>query len=111
MGPRSWPNQPCRPQYDSYRMVDGLGQSVRRERPALRTDPADTGSLPDDGAEVRAVGAVQFLCVSSRGAGGTNAFLDTFEVTKQQTLVSAVVEPFHDVPYLSWDLINEPSFS
>jgi hypothetical protein len=43
--------------------------------------------------------------------GGTNAFLDPAAVRKQQTLISAVVARFHDVPYLAWDLINEPSFS
>lgn len=43
--------------------------------------------------------------------GGTNAFLDPSAVRRQQTLISAVVSRFHDVPYLAWDLINEPSFS
>lgn len=43
--------------------------------------------------------------------GGTNAFLDPEAVRRQQTLISAVVARFHDVPYLAWDLINEPSFS
>jgi hypothetical protein len=43
--------------------------------------------------------------------GGTNAFLDPQAARKQQTLISAVVTRFHDVPYLAWDLINEPSFS
>jgi len=43
--------------------------------------------------------------------GGTNAFLDPQAVRKEQTLISAVVTRFHDVPYLAWDLINEPSFS
>ena len=43
--------------------------------------------------------------------GGTNAFLDPASVRRQQTLISAVVSRFHDVPYLAWDLINEPSFS
>ena len=43
--------------------------------------------------------------------GGTNAFLDPEAVRRQQTLVSAVVARFHDVPFLAWDLINEPSFS
>ncbi len=42
---------------------------------------------------------------------GTNAFLDPETVRKQQTLVSAVAGRFHDVPFLAWDLINEPSFS
>jgi hypothetical protein len=43
--------------------------------------------------------------------GGANAFLDPAAVRRQQTLISSVVARFHDVPYLAWDLINEPSFS
>ena len=43
--------------------------------------------------------------------GGANAFLDPAAVRKQQTLISGVVSRFHGVPYLAWDLINEPSFS
>ena len=43
--------------------------------------------------------------------GGTNAFLDPAAVRRQKTLISAVVARFHDVPFLAWDLINEPSFS
>jgi hypothetical protein len=43
--------------------------------------------------------------------GGNNAFLDPAAVRRQQTLISAVVSRFHDVPFLAWDLINEPSFS
>jgi len=43
--------------------------------------------------------------------GGENAFLDPQAVRRQQTLISAVVSRFHDVPFLAWDLINEPSFS
>jgi len=43
--------------------------------------------------------------------GGANAFLDPEAVRRQQNLVSSVAARFHDVPYLAWDLINEPSFS
>ena len=43
--------------------------------------------------------------------GGKNAFLDPEAIHRQQTLISAVVSRFHDVPFLAWDLINEPSFS
>ncbi len=43
--------------------------------------------------------------------GGANAFLDPQAVRRQQTLISAVVSRFHDVPFLAWDLINEPSIS
>lgn len=43
--------------------------------------------------------------------GGTNAFLDPEAVRRQRNLISSVVARFHDVPFLAWDLINEPSFS
>jgi len=43
--------------------------------------------------------------------GGANAFLDPQAVRRQQTFISSVVARFHDVPFLAWDLINEPSFS
>jgi hypothetical protein len=43
--------------------------------------------------------------------GGANPYLDPQAVRKQQALVAAVVGRFHDVPFLAWDLINEPSFS
>jgi hypothetical protein len=43
--------------------------------------------------------------------GGANALLDPEAVRRQQTLISSVVARFHDVPFLAWDLINEPSFS
>jgi hypothetical protein len=43
--------------------------------------------------------------------GGVNPYLDPHAVRKQQTLVSTIVSRFHDVPFLAWDLINEPSIS
>jgi hypothetical protein len=43
--------------------------------------------------------------------GGGNAYLDPEALRRQRELVTAVVERFKDVPYLSWDLINEPSFA
>ena len=43
--------------------------------------------------------------------GGDNAYLDPQALRKQHTLVGSIVDRFHDVPYLAWDLINEPSFS
>jgi hypothetical protein len=43
--------------------------------------------------------------------GGVNPYLDPEAVRKQKTLVSAVASRFHDVPFLAFDLINEPSFS
>jgi hypothetical protein len=42
---------------------------------------------------------------------GANPYLDPEAIHKQQTLLSAVTTRFHDVPWLAWDLINEPSIS
>lgn len=43
--------------------------------------------------------------------GGANSYLDPEAVRRQRTLISAVVAHFHDVPWLAWDFINEPSIS
>ncbi len=43
--------------------------------------------------------------------GGSNPYLDLEAVRRQRELVLAVVQRFRDVPFLMWDLINEPSFS
>ncbi len=42
--------------------------------------------------------------------GGQNPYLDPEAVRRQQELVLALVGRFKDVPFLMWDLINEPSF-
>jgi hypothetical protein len=43
--------------------------------------------------------------------GGVNPYLDPEALRKQKTLVDSVAARFHDVPFLAYDLINEPSFS
>jgi hypothetical protein len=43
--------------------------------------------------------------------GGVNPYLDPEAVRRQQNLVTSVAARFHDVHFLAWDLINEPSFS
>src|SRR6185436_18727513 len=43
--------------------------------------------------------------------GGGNAYLDPKARERQRALVGTVSKEFHDVPFLAWDLINEPSFS
>src|SRR5207248_4658267 len=43
--------------------------------------------------------------------GGVNPYLDPQAVRKQRSLITAVVARFHDVPWLAWDFINEPSIS
>ncbi len=42
---------------------------------------------------------------------GVNPYLDPESARKQRTLISSVVARFHDVPWLAWDFINEPSIS
>jgi len=46
-------------------------------------------------------------------AAGTapNPYTDPASVEAEQTYMRSVVERFKDVPWLCWDLINEPSFS
>jgi hypothetical protein len=43
--------------------------------------------------------------------GGENAYLDPRAVRREKNLYSALAARFGDVPFLAWDLINEPSFS
>ena len=43
--------------------------------------------------------------------GGDNPYLDPEAVRRQKNLIVPFVTRFRDVPYLAWDLINEPSFS
>jgi hypothetical protein len=42
--------------------------------------------------------------------GGQNPYLDPEAVRRQKTFISAVVERFKNIPWLAYDLINEPSF-
>jgi hypothetical protein len=42
---------------------------------------------------------------------GENPYLSPGAVEAEQEYILSLVERFKDVPYLSWDLINEPSFS
>lgn len=41
--------------------------------------------------------------------GGGHPYLDARARAMQDTYVKSVVSRFHDVPFLAWDLINEPS--
>jgi hypothetical protein len=42
---------------------------------------------------------------------GRNPYTDPVAVESQRTFVRSIVSRFKDVPFLGWDLINEPSFS
>lgn len=43
--------------------------------------------------------------------GGVHPYLDPEAVRRQRTLILSVVARFHDVPFVAWDFINEPSIS
>jgi hypothetical protein len=43
--------------------------------------------------------------------GGQSPYLDPKALAAQRALVGAVSRELHDVPFLAWDIINEPSFS
>jgi hypothetical protein len=42
--------------------------------------------------------------------GGVNPYLDPEAVRREREYVESVVQPFAHVPFLMWDVINEPSF-
>jgi hypothetical protein len=42
--------------------------------------------------------------------GGINPYLDPEAVRRESSYVQSMVQPFAHVPFLMWDLINEPSF-
>lgn len=42
--------------------------------------------------------------------GGVNPYLDQEAVRREKDFVISIVKPFANVPFLMWDLINEPGF-
>jgi len=52
-----------------------------------------------------------FFAFEPEVLGGKNPYLDPAAITSQQRMIRTVVERFRDVPFLVYDLINEPSFS
>jgi hypothetical protein len=51
-----------------------------------------------------------FFAFTPEMLGGHNPYLDPEALRRQKELILAVVDRFKDVPWLMWDLINEPSF-
>ena len=86
------------------KFCDENGQPYER---TLRTLEAYLMTARKNGLPVQ----FNFFAFLPEVLGGTNALLDPEAVRRQQTLISSVVARFHDVPFLAWDLINEPSFS
>jgi hypothetical protein len=86
------------------KICDENGQPYER---TLRTMEAYLMTARRNGLPVQ----FTFFAFLPEVLGGTNAFLDSEATRKQQTLVGSVVARFHDVPWLAWDFINEPSIS
>jgi hypothetical protein len=51
-----------------------------------------------------------FFAFTPEMLGGHNPYLDPEALRRQREFILAVVDRFKDVPWLMWDLINEPSF-
>jgi hypothetical protein len=86
------------------KLCDGSG--VPRER-TLRTLEAYLMTARKHGLPVQ----FTFFAFLPEILGGANPYLDPEAVRRQQALVGKVVARFHAVPFVAWDLINEPSFS
>jgi hypothetical protein len=86
------------------KLCDENGQPSER---TLRTLEAYLMTARKNGLPVQ----FTFFAFLPEVLGGINPYLDPEAIRRQQTLISAVVARFHDVPFLAWDLINEPSFS
>jgi len=57
--------------------------------------------------------AVQFtfFAFTPEVFGGANPYLDPEAIRRQKEFIAAIVTRFRDFDFVSWDLINEPSFS
>jgi hypothetical protein len=86
------------------KFCDENGQPYER---TLRTLEAYLMTARKNGLPVQ----FNFFAFLPEVLGGGNPYLDPDAVRKQQTLVAAVAGRFHNVPYLAWDFINEPSIS
>jgi len=78
---------------------------VREE--ALRTMEAYLMTARRNGLAVQ----FTFFAFTPEVLGGENPYLDPEAIRRQKEMILPFVERFRDVPYLAWDLINEPSFS
>jgi hypothetical protein len=90
--------------------MDGLGQGNRKYRRGERADAANHGSVSDDCAQARLPVQFNLFAFMPEVFGGINPYLDPEAVQKQQKFVASMVQPFARVPFLIWDVINEPSF-
>ena len=85
-------------------LCDGEGKPNQR---ALRTLEAYLMTARKHGLPVQ----FNFFAFVPDVLGGKNPYLDPVAVRRQKNLVTQVVARFHEVPFVAWDLVNEPSFS
>lgn len=86
------------------KVCDEEGRPYER---ALRTLEAYLMTARRNGLPVQ----FNFFAFLPDSLGGENSYLDPQTVRRQTNLISTVTARFHDVPFVAWDLINEPSFS
>jgi hypothetical protein len=86
------------------KLCDETGQPYER---TMRTLEAYLMSARKNGLPVQ----FNFFTFLPDVLGGMNAYLDPAAVRRQRTLIRSVVARFHNVPWLAWDLVNEPSIS
>jgi hypothetical protein len=86
------------------KLCDEEGRPYER---TLRTMEAFLMTARKNGLPVQ----FNFFAFLPDSLGGVNAYLDPQALRRQENLISSVTGRFHDVPFLAWDLVNEPSFS
>jgi hypothetical protein len=82
-------------------------ESGRAREPTLRALEAYLMTARRHGLPVQ----FTFFAFLPEVLGGANGYLDPLALGRQEALLRSVVAPFHDLPFVAWDLINEPSFS
>jgi hypothetical protein len=87
---------------------DLVADQRRRPTPrALRTLEAYLMTARRHGLPVQ----FTFFAFLPEVLGGSNPYLDPKALERQRALLGGVAGAFADVPFLAWDLINEPSIS
>jgi hypothetical protein len=82
-----------------------LGPDGRMSEPAMRTVEAFLMCARHNGLPVQ----FNLFAFYPKEFGGENGYLDPIALNAESLYVESLVEHFHAVPFLAWDLINEPS--
>lgn len=100
--------------HDRVRMIDSATGTAKEE--VLRNLEAMLLTAGRHGLQVQFTFFVFEPQTEMRGGGtalgpGRNPYTDPVAVEAQAAFVRSIAARFRDVPFVSWDLINEPSFS